>query len=78
MGHSISIGTAGAMTFGVAPVAGPSGIHMDASKAMAVLGFSSSQTFGSVSMDEIQAAFTYRMNNLLKAQVSTRRGYVAR
>ena len=72
----LQMGTSG-MTFGVAPVAGPSGIQMDTSKAMSILGFSSSQTFESVTMDEIQNAFTYRMNNALKAQVK-KGGYNAR
>jgi hypothetical protein len=43
---------------------GPSGIVMDTSKAMAILGFSPSQTFDSSSMEEINRAFMYKMHLL--------------
>ena len=45
---------------------GPSGIVMDVSKAMAVLGFSPSQTFESTSMEEINKAFMRKLHFYLR------------
>ena len=53
------------MTFGVAPMQ-RTRIQMDTSKAMAILGFSSSQTFEATKLDEIEKAFLRRMDVLLK------------
>lgn len=52
------------MTCGVG-VLGPSGIVMDTSKAMAVLGFSPSQTFETTSTEEINRAFMFKMHLIM-------------
>ena len=60
------------MTFGVAPMQ-RTRIQMDTSKAMAILGFSSSQTFEATKLDEIEKAFLRRMDVLLKQKKKKRR-----
>lgn len=45
---------------------GPSGIVMDTSKAMAILGFSPSQTFESTPMEDINKAFMRKLHVFLK------------
>ena len=61
------------MTFGVAQMT-KTKIEMDSSKAMSILGFSSSQSFDATAMEDIQKAFLYRMNLIMKAQ-SKNKGY---
>ena len=56
---------ANASQYGLHPL-GPSGISMDTSKAMAILGFSPSQTFDSTSTDEINKAFMKKLHVFLK------------
>ena len=51
----------GGVMVGAHPM-GPSGIVMDTSKAMAILGFSPSQTFESTTMEEVQKAFMFKMH----------------
>ena len=51
--------------YGLHPL-GPSGIQMDCSKAMAILGFSPSQTFESTSTTELNNAFMKKLHDLLK------------
>lgn len=55
---------AGSMTTGFAPL-GPSGIIMDTSKAMAMLGFSPSQTFETTSSEEINRAYMFKMHLII-------------
>ncbi len=73
----VALGRANMMTFGVAPIAAKSGIRMDTSKAMSILGFSSSHTFETTSMEELNSAFLYRMNILMRSE-QKQRGYNAR
>ena len=49
---------------------GPSGIVMDTSKAMAILGFSPSQTFESTTMPEIHRAFMFKMHLNMGANIT--------
>ena len=57
--------------YGMHPL-GPSGISMDTSKAMAILGFSPSQTFDSTSTDEINKAFMKKLHAFLKPLPKTK------
>ena len=54
-----------ANAYGVQPL-GPSGINMDSAKAMAILGFSPSQTFEATETSEINAAFMKKLHANLK------------
>ena len=60
----MSTALAGSMTCGVG-VLGPSGIVMDTSKAMAMLGFSPSQTFETTSSEEINRAYMFKMHIII-------------
>ena len=60
------------MTFGVAPMQ-RTRIQMDTSKAMAILGFSSSQTFEATKLEEVEKAFLRKMEVLLKQKKKKRR-----
>ena len=61
-----NFGTNTQMAYGVATHIGPSGIKMDTSKAMSILGFSSSQTFNTTPMEDLNNAFMFRMEVLMK------------
>ena len=61
------------MTFGVQQLARIK-IQMDTSKAMAILGFSSSQTFEATKLEEIEKAFLRKMDVCLKQRKKKRRG----
>ena len=51
--------------YGLQPL-GPSGITMDTAKAMAILGFSPSQTFDATPTTDINNAFMKKLHALLK------------
>ena len=60
-------GTLVTRTYEVGGLIGNSGTTMDVGQAMSLLGFPSTQTFESTSMEEINSAFTYRMHLVVKA-----------
>ena len=54
-------------------VLGPSGIQMDTPKAMAILGFSSSQTFEATSMEVIKKAYLKRFHEMIRFETKSNR-----
>ena len=66
------INTQSGMTFGVGVVKKVK-IQMDTSKAMAILGFSSSQTFEATKLDEVEKAFKRKIEGLLKQKKKKRK-----
>ena len=67
-----NINTHSGMTFGVGVVKKVK-IQMDTSKAMAILGFSSSQTFEATKLEEVEKAFKRKMEMLLKQKKKKRK-----
>ena len=67
-----NLNTHSGMTFGVGTVKKVK-IQMDTSKAMAILGFSSSQTFEATKLEEVEKAFKRKMEVLLKQKKKKRK-----